>query len=48
MDVMVTLSQFPNGFSNHGQGMQFLKEGNCYDLRSKFLLFFFTWYTVIP
>lgn len=40
MDITVTLSQFPNGFSNHGQDMQFLNEGNCYDLPSKFFFFY--------
>lgn len=40
MDIMVTISEITNGFSNHGQGMQFLKEGNCYNLPSKMPLFF--------
>lgn len=48
MGIMVSVSVIPNGLSNHRQGMQFLKEDNCYDLPSKILLIFFTHYTVVP
>lgn len=34
MDITVTISEIPNGFSHHRQGMHFLKEGNCYNLQS--------------
>lgn len=35
MDIMVTISEIPSGFSNNGEGVRFLREGKCYDLPLK-------------